>query len=92
MTLKKNPSLWLCIGMDLLGSLSYALPIWGEWFDIVFAPISAFMFYLLFGGRVGKIGAIVNFTEEIMPFIDIIPTFTLAYFYIKLTNKSDLNI
>ena len=91
MTLKKNPSLWLCIGMDLMGSLSYAFPIWGEWFDVIWAPMSAFIFYLLFGGRIGKIGAVINFTEEILPFLDFIPTFTLAYFYKNFTNKSDLH-
>ena len=89
---KKNPPLWLCICMDWVGSLSYAFPVWGEWFDMIWAPISAFAFYLLFGGKVGKIGAIINFTEEILTFLDFIPTFTLAYLYKKLTNKSDSNI
>jgi hypothetical protein len=67
--------------MDLLGSATYLLPGLGEWFDILWAPVSALIFFKSFGGKVGRIGSIINFTEEILPFTDIIPTFTIAYFY-----------
>jgi len=67
--------------MDLLGSATYLLPGLGEWFDILWAPISALIFFKSFGGKVGRIGSIINFAEEILPFTDIIPTFTIAYFY-----------
>jgi hypothetical protein len=67
--------------MDLLGSATYLLPGLGEWFDILWAPISAFIFYRSFGGKTGKIGSIINFAEEILPFTDFIPTFTLGYLY-----------
>ncbi len=79
--MKPKPSLLFCLIMDLLGCVSYFIPGMGEWFDIGFAPVSALIFYLSFGGKTGKIGSIINFAEEILPFTDIIPTFTLAYFY-----------
>jgi hypothetical protein len=67
--------------MDLLGSATFLLPGLGEWFDILWAPVSAMLFFNSFGGKVGRIGSIINFAEEILPFTDFIPTFTIAYFH-----------
>lgn len=77
---KKNlPNIGVCILMDLLGMASYAIPALGEFEDIIWAPFSAFIFYKLFGGRFGRMGAILNFLEEAIPFTDIIPSFTIAW-------------
>ena len=80
---KPLPSLVFCIVMDLIGCASYVIPGLTEITDVVWAPISAFIFYKTFGGRVGEIGAVINFVEEIVPFADIVPSFTIAYFYKK---------
>ena len=85
--MKTKPTLTFCLIMDLLGSATYLLPGLGEWFDILWAPISALIFFKSFGGKVGRIGSIINFTEEILPFTDIIPTFTIAYFYNRYFKK-----
>ena len=77
------PSLTFCIVMDLIGCLSFVIPGVGEFSDIIWAPISAFIFYKSFGGRFGATGAILNFVEEALPFTDIIPTFTIAHFIKK---------
>lgn len=77
---KPLPPLWLCILIDLIGMLSYVIPGIGEWMDIVWAPISAFLFSLLLGGTKGTI---IAFLEEILPFTDVIPTFTITYFIRK---------
>ena len=61
-------------------------PTWyrlGEFGDIVWAPVSGFLFYKLFGGRFGLIGGVLNFLEEIIPLTDIIPSFTIAWFIRK---------
>jgi len=79
--MKTKPTLVFCLLMDLIGTVSYIMPGIGEWFDFIWAPISAFVFYRSFGGKTGQIGALINFVEEILPFLDIIPTFTLAYLY-----------
>jgi hypothetical protein len=76
-----KPTLTFCLIMDLLGSATFLLPGLGEWFDILWAPVSAMLFFNSFGGKVGRIGSIINFAEEILPFTDFIPTFTIAYFY-----------
>lgn len=85
------PSLAFCIVMDLLGMSTYALPFMGEWGDMIWAPISAMIFYRTFGGMTGAIGSMVNLAEELLPFMDFIPTFTLGYFYTKHRMKKGKN-
>lgn len=82
----KLPKLWLCILLDIVGMISYFIPVWGEWIDTTWAPLSAFLFYWLFGGKTGTIGAFVSFAEEALPFTDAIPMFTIGYF----TRKAEL--
>ena len=74
------PPLALCLLMDMLGCASYALPFVGEVFDIVWAPISAVIYWRLFGGVKGLFGGSFNFIEELLPGLDIIPTFTITWF------------
>ncbi len=85
--IKKQPSLVICIIMDVLGYATYAIPGIGELGDIVFAPVSALIFYLMFGNWRG---ALFNFTEEILPFTDFIPTFTIAWFLRYFANKKNM--
>lgn len=80
-----KPNLFFCILIDAVGYFTYALPAFGEFFDIVWAPLSAFIFYKTFGGTKGLIGGILNGIEEILPFTDFIPSFCIMYF---LQNKS----
>lgn len=76
--MNKQPSLAFCIVMDVLGFATYAIPGLGELGDIVFAPISAIVFYYMFGSVKG---ALFNFTEEIIPGTDFIPTFTIMWMW-----------
>lgn len=77
------PNIVICVIMDLLGMVTYFFPGVGEFVDIAWAPISGFIFYKMFGGKLGKIGSVLNFLEEIIPFTDIIPSFTIAWFIRK---------
>ncbi len=67
--------------LDLLGMASYLLPGLGEFTDVIWAPISALILAKMYPGKIGKVGAIVNFIEEVSPGLDIIPTFTLTWVY-----------
>ena len=94
--MKKTPSLVFCVLMDVIGYASYAIPVLGEFADIVWAPISAFIFYKTFGGSKGIFGGIFNFIEEILPGMDFIPTFTIMWFIqskkqVKTGNKMQLS-
>ncbi|MBL7755083.1 MAG: hypothetical protein JNM44_11450 [Chitinophagaceae bacterium] len=80
----RKPSLALCILLDLVGMASFVLPGLGEWTDLFWAPVSSYLFLKLFGGAGGLLGAGFSFLEELLPFTDILPTFTLAWF---LQNK-----
>lgn len=82
-----KPSLVLCIVMDLLGAATYLLPIFGESFDMIFAPISAVVYYFTFGGKLGIMGGTFNFIEEILPDTDIIPTFTITWLILRYKAK-----
>ena len=50
---KQLPDLTLCIIMDLIGCASYLIPFFGEFSDIIWAPLSGFVFYFLFGKKFG---------------------------------------
>jgi hypothetical protein len=82
-TVEKNPSLVFCIVMDIIGCASFTIPVIGEFSDVIWAPLSAYIFMQSFGGKIGKFGAIFNFLEEAIPFTDIIPSFTIAWFIKK---------
>ena len=84
------PNIAICIAMDLIGMFTYVIPALGEFADIVWAPISAMIFYKMFGGRIGMIGGVLNFLEEIIPFTDVIPSFTIAWFIRKNAVERDL--
>ncbi|MFV0471366.1 MAG: hypothetical protein ACK5L7_04955 [Paludibacteraceae bacterium] len=77
------PNLTFCVIMDLLGMATYALPFTGEWGDMIWGPVSAMIFYRSFRGMTGAVGSVVSLIEELVPFLDFVPTFTIGYFYTK---------
>jgi len=77
---KPLPSLALCIAMDFIGYLSFTVPILGEFFDVLWAPVAAIIFNRIFGGKVGIFGGALTFLEELLPFTDFIPSFSIAWF------------
>jgi hypothetical protein len=78
---QKSTSLVLCIVMDLLGYATYSIPVLGEFADLIWAPISAIVFFMMFGGWKGAFGSVFNFIEEILPGTDFIPSFTLMWLW-----------
>jgi hypothetical protein len=76
---KTMPSLLTCVLLDLVGYSSFSIPFLGEFSDLIWAPVSAIIFYRLFGGKIGVFGAVLTFAEELLPFTDFVPGFTLAW-------------
>jgi len=74
---------------DSIGMLSFVLPGIGEFSDVIWAPISALLIYKMFKGTEGKIGGMVSFLEELIPGLDIIPTFTLTWIYKFVIKKGN---
>src|SRR6478609_8779953 len=78
---KPLPSLKICLLLDLIGCVFIVVPFFGEFIDIIWAPISAFLFYRMFGGGMkGLFGGAFSFIEELIPGLNLIPTFTIAWF------------
>jgi hypothetical protein len=86
---RKTTKLILGIVFDLIGMLSYLIPGIAETLDIVWAPISGFLLVAMYKGYTGKVAGIIGFLEEILPFTDIIPTFTLTWIYQYIFKKED---
>lgn len=87
--MSKTTKLLLGLFMDAVGMFSYVIPGIGETIDIVWAPISAFILTKIYPGEVGKVGAIVNFVEELSPGLDIIPTYTLTWIYVYYLERKE---
>ena len=86
---KKYKLLLLSILFDGIGMLSFVIPLVGEFSDVIWAPLSAFLIYKMYQGVEGKIGSVVSFVEEAGIFgTDFLPTFTLTWVY-KYVIKKD---
>jgi hypothetical protein len=85
---RRQPSLIFCIIMDLIGYATYAIPFFGELGDILWAPISAVVFFVSFGGWKGALGGLGNFVEEILPGTDFIPSFTIMWLLQHIRRKN----
>lgn len=80
--MNKYKKLILSILFDALGYVSFLIPGMGEFtIDVLWAPLSGWLMTKLYKGKAGKIAGIVSFTEEALPGLDVIPTFTLMWLY-----------
>jgi hypothetical protein len=85
-----STSLIFCVLMDFIGYASYALPVLGEFGDIIWAPISALIFFKTFGGWKGAFGGMFNFVEEILPGLDFIPSFTIMWIWQRMKKPQQI--
>lgn len=89
---KKYKKLLLSLFYDAIGMLSFIIPGLGEFIDIVWAPLSAYLIFKMYKGTLGKVGGLISFGEEAGFFgTDIIPTFTLAWLYENFIQKKEIN-
>jgi len=72
---------------DAIGMLSFAVPVIGEFSDMVWAPLAGYLVSKMYAEKFGKMVGVFAFLEEIMPFSDVIPTFTLTWIYTYLIKK-----
>ncbi|WP_264564983.1 hypothetical protein [Flavobacterium sp. N3904] len=77
----KNRKLILGILFDAIGMLSFTIPVIGDFSDVVWAPLAGFLMTKMYEGRVGRVAGVLTFVEEILPFTDVIPSFTLTWVY-----------
>lgn len=82
--ISKHKKLLLGLVFDAIGYASFIIPGIGEFSDIIWAPVSAWLVVKMYKGNTGKIAGVVSFIEEISPGLDIIPTFTFTWLYTYL--------
>lgn len=86
----KNLKLIAALMIDLVGMLSIPFPIFGDFVDGVWGPISGLLIYLLFRKR-GRLAVFGALEEAIpIPFLDFFPTACLAWYvtYYKENKKT----
>ncbi|GFZ85538.1 hypothetical protein GCM10011531_15940 [Aquaticitalea lipolytica] len=90
--MSKYKKLALGIVFDALGYTSFIIPGIGEFADIIWAPVSAWLMTKMYKGKTGKVAAIINFVEEALPGFDVIPTFTLMWLYTYVFSNEEKTI
>lgn len=78
---KKYKKLVLSIVLDLVGLIPLI--------DIIWAPISGYIMTKMYRGTKGKVAGFISFIEEILPFSDFVPTFTIMWLYTFVFIKHD---
>lgn len=81
MSSDERRDLILSVVLDLIGMGTFTIPFLGEFFDILWAPISGYLMTRIYKGTSGKVAGVIDFIEEIIPFTDVIPTFTIMWYY-----------
>ncbi|TDP01381.1 hypothetical protein EV145_10489 [Flavobacterium sp. 245] len=80
----------LIIGLilDGIGMATSMITIFGDFADVIWAPLAAFIMTQMYKGRVGKVASVLTFVEEILPFTDVVPSFTLTWIYTYYFQKN----
>ncbi len=86
---KKYKDLLWGLLFDGIGMLSMLVPGIGEFSDMLWAPIAAWLMTKMYKGRAGKVAGVVAFVEELLPGIDLIPSFTLMWLYTYIFKGKD---
>lgn len=86
----KYTKLFLGLLFDAVGMLSFAIPGVGEFSDIIWAPVSGWLMTRMYKGKIGKTAGVINFVEELIPGLDIIPTFTITWLYTYVLSKEKI--
>ncbi|NAY91045.1 hypothetical protein GTQ34_03855 [Muricauda sp. JGD-17] len=77
----KYRNLLLGLLFDGIGMLSYAIPGIGEFSDVIWAPIAGWLMTRMYKGRIGQAAGVFTFVEELVPGMDIVPSFTIMWLY-----------
>lgn len=75
--------------LDLIGMGSYIIPGFGEITDLGWAPIAGFLMTKLYPGKSGVAAGVLTTIEELMPGMDVIPSFTIMWCYTYLLKSKE---
>ncbi|HET8753047.1 MAG TPA: hypothetical protein VFM59_01720 [Salinimicrobium sp.] len=85
----KNKLLLKGIVFDAVGMATMSVPLIGPFLDLAWAPFAAKKMSEMYPGKKGKLASVLVFLEEILPFTDMVPTFTLMWFYTFIWKKQE---
>lgn len=85
----KYKDLFLSLLFDVIGMTSFVIPFIGEFSDVIWAPLSAWLMMRMYKGKVGQAAGAVSFIEEIIPGLDVVPTFTIMWLYTHVFKKAE---
>lgn len=90
----KKKLLFKSLLFDGIGMLSMLIPGIGPFLDIVWAPLAAKKMTEMYPGTKGKWAAAIVFLEEILPYTDVLPTFTImwCYQYLWLSRSKPIEV
>ena len=78
---QKNKLLYQGILFDLIGMVTMVIPLIGPFLDVLWAPYAAKRMSEMYPGKKGKWASALVFIEEILPFTDVVPSFSLMWLY-----------
>ena len=78
---KKTRNLLLGLLFDAIGMASLLFPGLGDVLDLIWAPLAGWLMTRMYKGRAGQAAGIVTFIEELVPGLDVVPTFTIMWVY-----------
>ncbi|MEM1336522.1 MAG: hypothetical protein AAF717_18515 [Bacteroidota bacterium] len=78
---KRIRNLLLGLLFDGIGMSSLLIPGLGDLLDVFWAPLAGWLMTRMYKGRVGQAAGILTFIEEIVPGLDVIPSFTIMWLY-----------
>ena len=81
---KKIRNLFLGLLFDAIGMASFLLPGIGDFSDIIWAPVAGWLMTRMYQGKLGQAAGLVTFVEELIPGLDVVPTFTIMWVYTYL--------
>lgn len=86
---KEDKKRFLVLGLlfDAIGMASFMIPGIGAFSDIIWAPVAAWLMSKMYKGKIGQAAGVITFIEEIIPGMDIIPTFTIMWVYTFVLKK-----
>jgi len=80
----RQRDLLLSLLFDGIGMLSFTIIGVGEFADVIWAPIAGLLMAKMYKGASGKVAGVFTFLEELLPFTDLIPSFTMMWIYTYL--------
>lgn len=87
----KYKKLFLGLLFDGIGMLSFTLPFIGEFSDLIWAPVAGWLMTRMYKGKIGQGAGVLTFIEEIIPGLDVVPTFTLMWLYTYIFKRTPEN-